>query len=138
METFAVARWIWGTLTADAALSAIVGSGVYDGVRKAGSALPCVVFQLQAPGNDFMTMNGVRIWNSSLWLVRGIAEQSSYGGQLLTIAYRIEALLHGQKGSNSDGVIYTCVRERPFQLREQPKEGTEYRHLGGLYRIQAR
>lgn len=138
METFAVEKWLKETLAADSLLTALVGTHTYSGVRAKGSPLPCVVYQLQAPGNDMVMMGGVRVWANMLYLVRGIAEQPGYGGKLLAIADRIDAALHKGSGSNVNGVIYTCVRERPFQLREETRDGSEFRHLGGLYRIQAR
>jgi hypothetical protein len=66
-----------------------------------------------------------------------LAEQASYEGDLATIANRIDAVLHAKSGINAAGTIWTCVRERPFQMAEV-FEGREVRRLGGLYRIQAR
>lgn len=136
METNAAEQWIATTLRADTALEALVGVGIHNTVRKS-SALPCVLFQLQASGADFMTLGGVRVWSSLLYLVRGLAEQSGYEGNLVLIANRIDALLHRASGSNAAGTIFTCVRVRPFQMLEVAS-GRQFSHLGGIYEIKAR
>lgn len=137
METSAAERFIHTTLSADTQLTAVVSTRIYNTRRPPNTALPAVVFQLQAGTNDFVALGGVRVWSSLLYLVRGIAEQTSFEGNLVTIANEIDGALHAASGSNVSGVVYTCVRERPFQLVEVT-EGREFRHLGGLYRIQAR
>lgn len=135
METNAVEQWLNTTLKADTALAAVVSTRVYNTRRPAGSVLPCVVFQMQAAGPDMVMLGGVRVWASTLYLVRGIAEQASYEGNLATIANRIDEVLHAKSGVNAAGVVHTVVREKPFQL-VSVIDGREFRDLGGLYRIQ--
>jgi len=72
-----------------------------------------------------------------LYLVRAIAEQTSYEGNLVTAANRIDAALSAVSGSNAAGVVWVCIRERPFQMAEII-EGRTFVHLGGIFRIQAR
>ncbi len=135
METNVAEGWMTTLLKADAQLAAIVGTRVYNTTRK--GAVPCVLFQLQAPGADLMVLGGARVWTPLTYLVRGIAEQESYEGDLATIANRIDAVLHRTSGSNAAGTVFACVRIRAFQMVEQAN-GREFRHLGGLYEIKAR
>ena len=138
METNAAEQWLSTTLKADAQLTALVGTRVYNTRRPSPTTpFPCVIFQLQAVRDDLMVLGGVRVWASLLYLVRGIAEQTSYEGNLATIANRIDAVLHAQSGTASAGVVWVAVRERPFQMSEIV-DGRTFAHLGGLYRIQAR
>jgi hypothetical protein len=137
VETNASEGWIKTSLAADTALTALVGTRIFNTVRDKDSALPCVVFQLQAPGNDFMVLGGARVWTPNLYLVRGIAEQDGFAGDLATIANRIDAVLHRGSGSNAAGTVFTCVRIRPFQMAEIA-DGRQFRHLGGIYEIRAR
>lgn len=136
METNAVEQWLNTTLKADAQLAAVVGTRVYNTTRPAGSTLPCVIFQLQAAGDDLMGVGPYRVWAPLLYLVNGLAEQSSYEGVLATINNRIDAVLHAQSGTSAAGTIWTCTRERAFQMPEIV-DGREYRRSGGLYRIRA-
>lgn len=135
METNAAEGWMTTVLKADTALAAVVSTRVYNTLRT--GPLPCVLFQLQAPGADLMVLGGTRVWTPLVYLVRGIAEQESYAGDLATIANRIDAVLHRASGSNAAGTVFSCVRIRAFQMPEVAN-GMQYRHLGGLYEIKAR
>jgi hypothetical protein len=136
METSAAERWLVTVLKADAALTAVVGQRVYNTRVPSNGQFPCVLFQLQAASNDFVALGGVRVWASLVYLVRGIAEQASFEGNLATIADRIDIVTHAASGTNVAGTVWTCIRERPFQLVEVT-EGREFRHLGAILRIQA-
>ncbi len=137
METHAAERWLGATLKADGQLAALVGTRIYNTRRPADAALPCVIFQLQTPGADFLGVGAVRIWTPLLYLVYGLAEQESYAGVLASIAGRIDAVLHGQSGSNDAGTIWACVRQRPFRAPEV-FAGREYRKSGGFYDMRVR
>lgn len=141
METNAIERWLKETLSADATLTGLVGTRIYNTRRDESAPLPCVIYQMQSPGNDLVLLGAVRVWASPLYQVVGMMEYTpphgSYGGDLATIANRIDALLHGSSGSNVAGTVWTCVRERPFQMAEVTS-GRDFRRLGGLYRIRAR
>lgn len=135
METNATEQWLNTTLKADVALAAVVSTRIYNTRRPTSAVLPCVVFQLQAAGRDMVVLGGIRVWADMMYLVRGIAEQASYEGNLAIIADRIDVALHAKSGVSAAGVVHTVVRERPFQL-VSVIDGREFRDLGGLYRIQ--
>lgn len=137
METNAVSRFIYSTLSADAQLTAVVGTRIFETRRPSPTTpFPCVISQLQAAGDDMMGVGPYRIWSSLLYLVRGITEQTSYEGNAAIIADRIDAALHAKSGTNVAGTVWSIVRERPFIMAEIV-DGREFRHAGGLYRIQA-
>jgi len=138
VETNAAEQWLSTTLKADATLTGLVSTRIYNTRRPSPTTpFPVVIFQLQAAGDDLLVLGGVRVWAPLLYLVRGIAEQTSYEGTLATIANRIDTLLHAQSGTATAGTIWVAVRERAFQMSEIV-DGRTFAHLGGLYRIQAR
>lgn len=142
METNAAETWLYGRLTADAALGAVVSTRIYNTRRPADSAFPLVVYQLQT-ARDVTFLGAVRVWANLTYLVRGIVavfdanEQGSFEGAGKTIADRIDVALHAASGTNGSGTVYTCVRLSAFQQIETVN-GQQFRHLGGIYQIQVR
>lgn len=132
--------FIVNQLKADATLTAMIGGAttprIYADVAPVGSAFPLVVFQVQA-ATDLMVVGAFRIWANMLYLVRGIAETSSWMGTLGLIESKIDAALHSTEGTNVNGVVYSCVREGPYRLAET-NDGRLFRHAGGIYRIHAK
>lgn len=143
METNAAERWIYTTLSADAALTGIVGTRIYNEVRPRDSALPCVLFQSRPSGRGDLTLLGaIRVWTEIDYLIRGIHEFPSgttghYSGDVEKVASRIDTLLHGSSGLTAAGQVFTCIRIHPFKQSEQVND-IDYRHMGGIYRIQVR
>jgi hypothetical protein len=135
--------WIYDTLKADAALTALIGGSstprIYSDVVPQDATFPCVRFDYTA-GRDVRggTLASTRIMVSGLYLIRGIAQQKGYGGTLATIADRIDANFRASSGgpAGSDGVVFSAVREEPFRMQENDN-GVQWRHLGGIYRIHA-
>lgn len=126
-------EWLYDTLTADTALTAVVGDRVYSEAAPLGSEFPLVVFGLEYP-EDVLTHNGSRIMVTSWWRVRGIVPAESFSDALQTIADRIDAILHRSDGGTADGaVIFTSVRMEPY-MRLEVDEGKQYRSLGGVYK----
>jgi hypothetical protein len=134
-ETARVRSFIYQTLTGDATMQGLIGTKLYNGVIPAATALPAGVMQLLSGGNDLMGVGGVRIWADTLWLVKFIAKGASTG-PLEPIAARADELLHAASGTVNNGVIWECVRERPFEL-PTVENGVNYVQLGGEYRIKA-
>jgi hypothetical protein len=134
MEPLTVDRWLYNTLTADAELMALV-TGVYSLPAPSSAVLPYVVYQEQASA-DIRGVGPHRIGISGTWLVRGVAKTSSWAGVIDDIAERVDTLLQAGSGSAQGGVIWACVRERPFRLVENVTSG-QFRHNGGQYRIWA-
>jgi hypothetical protein len=126
-------RWIHAQLAASTALTTLVSGRIYDTVVPdlvPPAALPYVVYQFQG-GADLMTNGAARVWQSGIYLVRGVA-RFPYAN-LDAIAQTIDVALHALAGSVAAGTVYACVREQPFEL-DETTEGVQYRHLGGLYR----
>lgn len=136
-ESAAIDRWLNTVLAADTQLAAVVGTRIYSDLAPQGTALPMVVYQMQS-ANDLMVLGAVRVWANAVYIVRGVAQSVAYGGTLLTMADRIDAVLHAASGGTVEGVVYECVREREFRMTEVGADGRQYRHMGGQYRILAK
>lgn len=135
-EVTTVDTWIYGTLSVDAGLLALVSTRIYLDVAPEGASFPFVVFQLQTPERDLVTLGARRVWSTGMWLVRGVDKATSFT-TLKSIEARIDALLHGVSGSVTGGTVYESVREMPFRLTEVV-DRVRYLHLGGIYRIRAK
>lgn len=140
-ETLVAAQWIYGVLAADATLTGLVGSRIYQDVAAPGAAFPYVVFFLLDPGDSLNVPGPTQeiIWQPTLWLVKGVNSGASYGAPLSTINGRIYALLHkATNGAPALGTVWTSYRMRPFQMPETGPGAEQYRHLGGVYRVKTR
>jgi hypothetical protein len=141
-EVYVAMRWIHSVLEADSTLCADRRrlAPIYDsiGPRADGSiiTLPAVVYSLQTPMPDTRVVNSVRLYNGSIYLVRGIAEWPYTN--LDAIAARIDALLHLAKGTISGGEVLSSERESPFEMFEPPSGGSQNKQSGGLFLIRAR
>lgn len=129
MELQEFAQWLHDRLTSDATLMAAVPGGVHESVAPEGTAEPWVVFQLVS-NRDVNAVGQTRVVTQCDWDVKAIAEASSYAG-LADIADAIDTLLHDV----TDGVVVSCHRVSTIRYSEKAS-GTEYRHVGGTYRVQ--
>lgn len=125
-------EWIHDTLSADATLTGLVSTRIFDGLAPQGSAYPFVVFNHQG-GSDALGVGAARVLNSGLFQIKAMTESTSYSSAV-SIADRIDEVLHGSAGSKDGAYIASCVREQPIMLIEQ-HNGIEYRSAGGLYRL---
>lgn len=134
-ETARVRAFIFTTLTNDPTLAGLIGNRAYHGVAPAQAQYPFVVFQMLSAGNDLMTVGTARIWSAPLFIVKAVCKGSSTD-PVEPVANRIDQLLHAAAGTVTNGVIWECVRERPFDLPTN-ENGVFYQQLGGEYRFLA-
>lgn len=133
-ETTAAARWIYQTLSADAALRALAGGRIFSYRVPEGSAYPCVVFQLQTPQLDSRAIGDVRLASRLVLAIKTIGQGADFIA-IQPIAARIDELIEAGSGSTVDGVVVCCVRDMPLEYLESSDAGIDYAHLGGLYRL---
>lgn len=129
-EILTADNWIYDTLVADATIVAGVSTRVYGHVAPIDSVFPYIVFKPAETSIDLMVVNAKRVWSDGLWLVIVVGKTQTFS-TLQTVADRIDTLLHRASGAG----VQTSVRERPFSMVEIV-DGVQYRHLGGVYRIQ--
>ena len=133
IETVAVDEWLYQTLHGDVLLSSLAPGGVFADLAPPDSTLPAVVYSDQG-GSDTVGVDATRILTSGLWLVRVIAETTSWQGNLRAAADRVDAILHATSGAVSGVTVGKCFRESAHRLVDTA-HGRQYRHLGGFYRI---
>lgn len=134
-ETLDVHKWLYSTMAGDSALVAAAPGGFHSGIAPPRPTYPFVRFGIQAPMRVIRGVGVVEFMMTSLWLIRGVDNNASYVN-LTAVSKRIQALFAGVINvALPDGMILSCVREEAFQL-EQVEGGREYRHLGGMYRIE--
>lgn len=129
-----VAQWLYERLTADTQLMAVV-TGVFELPAKQGSVYPLVAFNMLSAVDVVTADINNRIMSNQLWVVRGIVDDVSFT-VAKTIAKRIDAVLQGASGAADGATIYSSQREESFRLIEDDN-GKQFRHSGGIYRIQA-
>lgn len=109
---------------------------IFEEVAPEGTTYPFIVYQCQDPPRDVRGVGTFRVMIDTLYVVKAVAQGDSYA-PLLPVAGVIDAAMTSAAGATvGDGIVFASVRERGFQMAE-PSEGTQFRHLGGEYRIQA-
>lgn len=132
-EAVVADRWLASVLAA--ATASVAPGGVHSDVAPPGTVGPWVTFGLQ-DARDVKVVNTARVLTDATYLVKAVGPGSSYAG-LEEVADAIDTALSGAAAVVAQGAIIWCERERPVRYRESDN-GIEYRHLGGLYRIQVR
>lgn len=132
IESVRVEQWLYTTLTGDATLAAAVSTRCYGYIAPQNAIYPLLLFSMQA-GTDVMGVGTARVMLTCLYQVKVIGATNSFAA-LKPLADRIDAVLQGATGSVVDGAILACTREEPLSYVDVSGE-TQYRHLGGLYRI---
>lgn len=130
-EQAAAERWLYSVLSGDELLAGLGVVGVHAYTTRETDAMPYILYQYQG-GYDVRGVGPARVMAAMLYVVRGVREGPMSG--LVAISTRIDNLLQAQSGSNVDGTVIGCVRERPFSLPERV-EGRTFSHLGGVYRL---
>lgn len=132
-EVIRVNEWLYTVLAADSDVTDLVGTRIYDGLAPRGATYPVIIFNFLT-GSDVMAVGSIRVMNSGLYQVKAVAQATSYA-DVSPVADAIDSALHRASGSVGDGAILACRREQPIVYIEQVND-LQYRHMGGLYRIQ--
>lgn len=138
-EPLRALQWVRTTLAADAAFTAACPGGIWRGVAPQGTPPPYCVLSIQS-GMDLATLNGNRVWNDALILVKVVGPPGlTVGGvplevQMQTAADRVDALLHKVTGGYGGSVIVESVRESAPSLDEVLND-VVWSNFSGAYRI---
>ena len=139
-ETGLVDAYVLQQLAAKAtalnAISAGLSGRIYADLAPAGTAYPAIVYQTLSPPRDVRGVGSHRLMVDTIYVVKAIAQCDSYA-PLGPVAKVIDEAMTAPEGSAiSGGLVLASVRDSAFQMVETT-EGTQYRYLGGQYRIQA-
>lgn len=109
---------------------------VFSDVAPPGTLYPFIVFQCQDPPRDVRGVGVSRVMVDTLYVVKAVSQTTTYA-PLAPIAKVIDAAMTSSAGSAvEDGLVLASVRDNQFALTEI-ENGTQYRHLGGAYKMQA-
>jgi len=130
--------WLWTTLSTDAALLGMLPGtdktrSIISTLAVAGVPAPYVAFFCSSP-RDINAVGGVRVDVEAMYTVKVVGEGATWA-VVDPIAKRVDALLHGKDVTTVNGAL-SCRRETLIQYAEIDA-GTQFRHLGGVYRIRA-
>ena len=139
-EEAMVDLWVEAQIVAQAeALDAInpgLSGRIFSVVAPQGTPYPFIVYQCQSPPRDVRGVGVYRVMIDPLYVVKVVAQVMSYD-PLAPVARVLDIALTSASGSAvADGRILASVRNAGFHMVEI-EAGTQYRHLGGEYRIQA-
>ncbi len=133
-ESAIAARFLQAAL---AALPELGGPGaprVWQDVAPADVTEPFVVYQWQNPGvGDDEAIGNVRVWVDQLWVVRAVMQTRDWA-DLEPAAAALDGVLQAVGGPAQGGYVVSSTRVGPYSLIERVG-GSEYRHLGGTYRL---
>jgi hypothetical protein len=135
-EAGAAEKWLYEKL------SGLASGRVFASIAPEGTALPYLIYHQQAARDVTRVGGGLRLVSRPLYLVKAVCEGRSYAAAD-AIASAADELLCGASGSVDLGTaqapdIYHVVcegREGPVRYPELVG-GAQWRHSGGLYRLQ--
>lgn len=131
-----VEQRLQGQAAALNAISAGLSGRIYNMLAPRGVGYPHIVYQCQVTPRDVRGVGPVRIMVDTLYIVKAVAQVSSFG-PLAPVARTIDLALTSAEGSPvADGLVLSSAREEGFNLIEVT-EGVQIRNLGGVYRIHA-
>src|ERR1044072_8907824 len=110
-----------------------IADRIFNRPAPAGTPFPYVRMDVASPGTDLIVVGGARVGASPLLRVYVVTDKESTGS-IEPIANRIDALFHAASGTVTNGVIWSSVRERGFDLPDTSTVPNISR-LGGEYRV---
>jgi hypothetical protein len=132
-EVHLASEFIYHRLTADAALTALVGPRVYHEFAGPSAVYPHVLILFLAATDANAVGADQRIFTRPLFLVEAVTAENTWA-TAQSIADRIEARLLGASGTQSGVTILGMYREGPMRRVEITPEGQRINHYGGRWR----
>lgn len=123
-------------LAGSSAVTTAAPGGIWDELvplESSGDGVVSVLFHLQSPGADFIITGGYRLMTEPLYLVAAVGRVLA-DDLLQPAADALDNALH-QADVTLAGRRVTCLREQPWK-DVQTDGTTEYRRVGGLYRLE--
>lgn len=110
-----------------------IADRIFDRPAPSATPYPYVRMDILSPGSDLIVLGGARVWANPLFLVY-VATDKQSTGSIEPLVNRIDALLHRASGTVTNGVIWSVIRERAFDMPDASTVPNVSR-LGGEYRM---
>lgn len=111
--------------------------GVCVSAAPVGTSFPCIIVAFQS-GIDVIFANAKRAFLDALYQCKAVG-LASEPDAVVDLASQIEAALGGDEGLQhvdvTGGHVLSAYRQSPLLYYDVDKAGTQYMHLGGLWRI---
>lgn len=111
--------------------------GVCVGAALVGTPFPCVIVAFQS-GIDVVYGNAKRAFIDALYQCKAVGLAND-PDSIVALAGQIEDSLGGDQGLQhvdvTGGHILSCIRQNPLLYNDVDKAGTQYMHIGGIYRV---
>ena len=111
--------------------------GVHFGAVPVGTPFPATIISFQS-GIDVVAANAKRLMVDALYQVKGVGV-SSDPDAVVALASQIDDTLGGDEGLKHVDVtgshVLGCYRQAPLMYPDTDKAGTQYMHIGGIYRV---
>lgn len=124
-------------LRGDSALMALSPGGVHVGAAPVGTTFPCTLVSFQS-GIDVVAANAKRLMVDATYQVKGTGLASD-PDPVVALGSQIDDTLGGDEGLKhvdvTGGHILGCYRQAPLMYPDVDKAGTQYMHIGGIYRV---
>jgi hypothetical protein len=118
------------------AIDPALSNRIFPDFAPVGTEYPFIVYQCQDPPRAVRGVGTSVVMVDTLYVVKAVAQVDSYA-PLVPVARVIDSAMTSSIGSAvEDGFVLTSVRDRGFALVEHD-QGTQFRHFGGEYSIQA-
>jgi hypothetical protein len=109
---------------------------IYHDAARQGTEWPVIIYQCQTPPRVIRGVGTTTIMVDTLYVVKAVAQTLTYES-IGPIAQVIDiALTSAEGGQIGGGYVLTSIRNNQFSMIEDAM-GTQFRHLGGLYQINA-
>lgn len=121
------------------ALSTGLSSRVYPDVAPSTAAYPFIVYQQQTPPEVIRGVGSAEVMVDTIYVVKAI-NQGTSDAALAPVANAIRDALvfnNGEGIVGGIGTIFTSHYVRAFRM-SSVEQASQFRHLGGVFRIQAR
>ena len=140
VEQALVDTWVEERIGSVAATLDGIATGLSDRVfldaAPRSAEFPVVIYQCQDPPRDVRGVGTFTVMVDTLYLVKAIAQVDTYAPLAPIVKALHDAMTTSVGSAVGDGAVLTSVRTEQFSMVEI-EDGTKWRHLGGLYRIQA-
>ena len=131
-DALPVDRWLFSTLTGDAALDALIDGRVYIDVAPYSASYPLVILIPPQIDTAVREAGPTILMHTGQWTAKAVGLDSFEA--LEPIVKRIHELLHSASGAVSSGTVIGAVVEGRIRYTETA-EGQIYRHLGILLKV---